>query len=105
MSSSLDSAIRTSATRISHYIEVHRGHPEVSFQEHVRRRCKERAARVSSRKLVYLDTLAWKCLADYRQGKTNLTPAMKEFGAAMERTAQTGRFAFPISVPTYFELD
>ncbi|KEY87493.1 hypothetical protein PC358_17740 [Pseudomonas capeferrum] len=29
---------------------------------------------------------------------------MKEFGASIEQAAQTGKFAFPIGVPTYFEL-
>lgn len=105
MSQSLDSAIRASAARISHYIEVHRSHPEVSFFDHVSQRRKERAARASSLKLIYLDTNAWKCMADFRQNKPNLTPAMKAFGASMQRILQTGKFAFPIGIPTYFELD
>lgn len=105
MSPSLDSAIRASANRISHYIEVHRGHPQVSLYDHIRKRRSERAARASSLKLIYLDTNAWKCVSDFRLNKANLTPAMKTFGASIERVIQTGRFAFPIGVPTYFELD
>lgn len=105
MSTFLDSAIRASATRLSQYIEAHRGHPEISFHDHVKQRRREKAAHASSFKLICLDTLAWKCLADYRQNKTTLTAAMKEFGANIDRAAQTGRFAFPVSVPTFFELD
>lgn len=105
MSPSLDSAIKASAARLSHYIEVHRGHPELSHHEHVKKRRNERAAKASSRKLIYLDTNAWKCAADYQQNKTNLTPAMVAFGASIKRAVQTGRFVFPIGVPTYFELD
>ncbi len=63
------------------------------------------AARASLLKLVYLDTNAWKCVSDFRRKKTSLTPAMKAFGATIERAVQTGRIAFPIGVPTYFELD
>ncbi|MFG9472269.1 hypothetical protein ACEPXR_07865 [Pseudomonas aeruginosa] len=105
MSSSLDSAARASANRISHFIEVHRGHPQVSLYDHIKRQRSERAARASLLKLVYLDTNAWKCVSDFRRNKTSLTPAMKAFGATIERAVQTGRIAFPIGVPTYFELD
>lgn len=105
MPPSLESAIRASATRLSHYIEVHREHPEVSFHEHVKQRRRDQAVRASSFKLIYFDTLAWKCVADYQQNKATLTAAMKAFGASIERAVLTGRFAFPIGVPTYFELD
>lgn len=104
MSSSLESAIQTSAGRISHFIEVHRGNTDVSFSDHIKQRRREKVAHASSFKLIYLDTLAWKCLADYRQGKPTLTEAMKEFGASIEQAVQTGRFAFPIGLPTYYEL-
>ncbi|WP_155628583.1 hypothetical protein [Burkholderia stagnalis] len=105
MSSSLESAIRTSVTRLGHYIEVHREHPEISFHDHVEQRRRDKAVRASSFKLIYLDTLAWKCVADYRQNKATLTAAMKAFGASIERAVQTEHFAFPIGVPTYLELD
>lgn len=104
MPSSLESAFQASAARINHFIEVHRDHPGVSFSEHVKRRQREKVAHASSFKLIYLDTLAWKCLADYRQGKPTLTEGMKEFGASIEQAVQTGRFAFPIGLPTYYEL-
>lgn len=105
MPPSLESAIRASATRLSHYIEVHRVHPEVSFHEHIKQRRRDKAVRASSFKLIYLDTMAWKCVVDYQQNKASLTEAMKAFGASIKRAVLTGRFAFPIGVPTYFELD
>src|ERR1700731_1290603 len=104
MTSSLDSAIRTAATRLDHYIDVHTGQSAVSLFDRVQKRRKEIAERAKSFKLIYLDTNAWKCVADYRHNKPNLTTAMKAFGACVERVAQTGKFAFPIGVPTYFEL-
>lgn len=104
MSPSLESAIQASAARLGHYIEIHRDHPEVSFVEHVKQRRKDKVTHASSFKLIYLDTLAWKCLADFRLGKSTLTSAMKGFGASIEQAVRTGQFAFPIGVPTYFEL-
>ncbi len=44
-------------------------------------------------------------MADYRQGKSNLTPAMVAFGQSLERAAKTDAFVFPIGLPTFFELD
>jgi len=104
MSPSLESTIQASAARLAHYIEVHRGHVDVSFAEHVKQRRRDKITHASSFKLIYLDTLAWKCLADFRQGKPTLTAAMKGFGASIEQAVQTRKFAFPIGVPTYFEL-
>ncbi|MBC5786390.1 hypothetical protein H8N03_25860 [Ramlibacter sp. USB13] len=86
-------------------IELHRHRPEVTLAAHVRTRRKERADRAKARDLIYLDTNAWKCMADYRQKKPNLTPAMVAFGEALERAAQKDAFAFPIGLPTFFELD
>lgn len=104
MSPSLESTIQASAARLAHYIEVHRGNSHVSFAEHVKQRRRDKITHASSFKLIYLDTLAWKCLADFRQGKSTLTAAMKVFSTSIEQAVQTGRFAFPIGVPTYFEL-
>lgn len=105
MSQSLDSAIKASAIKLGHYIEIHRRHPQVSFYDHIKKRRSEKAACASSLKLIYLDTNAWKCVADFRLNKPSLTAAMRAFGAMVERVAQTGQFVFPIGVPTYFELD
>lgn len=44
-------------------------------------------------------------MADFRQKKPTLTTAMVAFGQILERTARTDAFAFPIGLPTFFELD
>lgn len=105
MSQSLNSTIKATVARLNEFIEIHRNHLGVNFSDHVRARRKERLARLSTKKWIYLDTNAWKCMADYRQRKPNLTPAMAAFGRALEQAAQGGAFVFPIGLPTFFELD
>jgi hypothetical protein len=105
MSHTLDRAIKASAGRLSEYIETHRNFPKVTLSGHIRQMRRERAARASAKRLIYLDTNAWKCMADYRQQKASLTPPMNAFGASLEQAAKTGAFAFPIGLPTFFELD
>jgi len=105
MRQSLQSAIRAVAARLDHFIELNRTRPTISLAEHVRASRKERAARVSGKELIYLDTNAWKCIADYRRGKQNLTAAMTVFAQALERASTTEAFVFPIGLPTFFELD
>jgi len=105
MSQPLESAIQLAAARLNDFIELHRGRRKVALADHVRARRKERSTRATTRELIYLDTNAWKCMADYRQGKPNLTPAMVTFGQNLERAARTDAFVFPIGLPTFFELD
>jgi hypothetical protein len=105
MSQPLESAIQLTAARLNDFIDLHRGRRGVTLADHVRARRKERSARVTTRELIYLDTNAWKCMADCRQGKPNLTPAMVAFGQNLERAARTDAFVFPIGLPTFFELD
>lgn len=105
MSQLLESTIQLTVERLSDFIELHRGRRDVTLADHVRARRKEISDRVATRELIYLDTNAWKCMADYRQGKSNLTPAMVAFGQNLERAARTDAFVFPIGLPTFFELD
>lgn len=105
MSQSLESAMYATAARLNDFIELHRNRREVTIADHVRRRRGERAVRAGAKKLIYLDTNAWKCMADYRQKKASLTPAMVSFGEALEHAARTDAFVFPIGLPTFFELD
>lgn len=101
----LESTIHTAAARLSHFIELHRTRRDVTHADHVKARRRERALQTSTKELIYLDTNAWKCMADYRQNKANLTPAMMAFGQVLERVAQRDTFVFPIGLPTFFELD
>jgi hypothetical protein len=90
---------------LSNFIDLHRDHSDVSFSSHVRAKRKDKVARVNAKELIYLDTMAWKCMADYRQNNPKLTPEMASFGRALAGAAATNKFIFPIGLPTYFELD
>ncbi|MNZ57951.1 hypothetical protein D3C78_759470 [compost metagenome] len=105
MTQAFETAIKASIAQLSHYIDIHKARPNVNFAEHVRQKRMDLASRVSTKKLVYLDTNAWKCIADFREGKSNLTSAMSAFALSLERAAQSGAFVFPIGLPTFFELD
>ena len=105
MSQPISSAIAATAARLNEFIEVHRSRSDVTFVNHVRAKRKAIADRASLKKRIYLDTNAWKCMADYRQRKPSLTPAMTCFGKVLEQAAQSGEFVFPIGLPTFFELD
>ena len=52
-----------------------------------------------------MDSNAWKCLADFANNKPRLTSEMKYFAKAIERCRLSGNFAFPIGLPTFFEMD
>lgn len=104
ISPSFDSKAHEMLPRIDYYLEIHRGQAQVSFAEHVRARRREKSAQAKAFTLIYLDTNAWKCVSDYRLGKV-LRPEMTLYVQALEQAAASGKFAFPIGAPTYFELD
>ena len=101
----LESVIQSVVARLNYFIDLHRQRPAVTYAEHVLQSRKERAARIGARELIYLDTNGWKCMADYRQRKPNLTPAMVAFGQALEAAARKDAFVFPIGLPTFFEME
>ena len=105
MSTKLQEVIHASARQLGDHIERHRLTPDVTLAEHIRSKRADRAARAASKKLIYLDTNAWKCLADFRQGKPRLTAAMIDFAKSMERTRSSETCLFPIGLPTFLELD
>lgn len=105
MTTTFGQTFQSAAQRINYHLERHRGSPQISLPEHIRAARKERASRISSKHLIYLDTNAWKCLADYKEGKPRLTTAMTDFAQAMERAQSSDKFVFPIGLSTFFELD
>lgn len=105
MSTKLQETIRASAHKLGEHIEKHQLTPEVKLPAHIRAKRAERAALVDSKRIIYLDTNAWKCLADFQQAKPRLTPAMIAFAQAMESHLSSGKYVFPIGLPTFFELD
>lgn len=96
---------QASAVQLGENIKRHSPTPQVTFAEHLRRVRKERAELIRDKRLIYLDTNAWKCLADHQLNKPRLTPAMSAFATAIGRARQSGKFVFPIGLATFFELD
>jgi hypothetical protein len=86
------------------HIEHHR-HSKTSFTEHILSVRQDRAHAASSKHIICLDTNALKCLADHHQGKQNLTASMIAFCHAANDAISSGRFIFPIGLPSFFELD
>jgi hypothetical protein len=105
MPSTLDQVLKTSATRLGENIDRHRATKHVSLDDHVQQTRSRRAARIVTKRIVYLDTNAWKCLADFHQARPTLTSAMSEFAIAIHKTMQRDDTIFPIELATFFELD
>lgn len=101
----LDTAARIAVDRIQHLTDAYEGQSEVNLSQHVRAKRREKALKAKEFKLIYLDTNAWKCAADFRLGKTSLSTEMRYFGTMIERAAVSGKFAFPVGMPTLLELD
>lgn len=97
--------LRALARRISERMEIYRANADISLAEHIRASRRIRAQRIAGRQIVYLDTNAWKTIADVRQGKPKVTPDRVRFEEQVRRALETGRFLFPIGLATYFELD
>ncbi|MPQ69531.1 MULTISPECIES: hypothetical protein [unclassified Pseudomonas] len=97
--------IESASKRIDLHIERHRLTQQVSLPDHIRAVRRDRVARIGHRRLIYLDTNAWKCLADHQQGKPGLTPAMIEFAEAMVHARSSNNFIFPMGVTSFLELD
>ena len=96
---------QASAAQLGENIKRHSQTPQVTFAEHIRRVRKERSELIRDKRLIYLDTNAWKCLADHQLNKPRLTSAMSDFAAAIGRVRESGQFVFPIGLATFFELD
>lgn len=101
----IEDATIASLLRLEHYLDIHQGHEHVSYVDHIRMRRREKTIQAQAFKLIYLDTNAWKCAADRRQGKELKTPEMERFADVLERAASSGEFAFLIGAPNFFELD
>lgn len=93
------------AEQLTSHENTYAGQPGVSLAQHIRLKRKELAASAKGYRLIYLDTNAWKCVADFQSGKPTLKPEMQYFAAMVERASNSDVFAFPIGAPTLFELD
>jgi hypothetical protein len=103
-SSPLDKYLHTDQKLAAERFRFHRAHPEAScdeYRENQRRAIRER---IQSKRVIYLDTNAWKCLSDYKRTKTTLTSGMVSFAQTMNSESVRSRCVFPIGVATLFEL-
>lgn len=103
-SSPLDKFLHQSTSIFSERYPFHLQHADVPLQEHIRNRHEEIFEKISSKKVVYLDTNAWKCISDYMRGKTKLTPHMTAFAKLATSAEVLARCIFPMGLATIFEL-
>lgn len=96
-------AKQQAAARLSDFIKIHQRSMSVSFSEHVTNRRKELLAVIENRKIIYLDTNAWKCVSDFKRGKT-LSSDMSAFCKAITSEDILSKCVFPIGLSTLFEL-
>lgn len=106
MKEKLREIFEQSAKTLNIYAAAHRDKDSVSYTAYIRLARQERVKTIRSKRIIYLDTMAWKCLADYKQGKRErLTAANIVFALAMEDAVKSKKFVFPIGLTTFFELD
>lgn len=84
-------------------LSAHRESQHLSFTSYVNKCQHLLAENIKGRKIVYLDTMAWKCLSDFKRGK-ELRPEMEAFCREMTAPETPNKFVFPIGLHTMFEL-
>lgn len=96
-------AKQQAAARLSEFIKIHQQSMNVSFAEHVANRRRELLSVIGNRRIIYLDTNAWKCLSDFKRGKP-LNADMIAFCKAITSDGILKKCVFPIGLSTLFEL-
>lgn len=93
-------------SRFTELLAKHSGSLEssVSYDDYVNERRAFLYSAIGDRKIVYLDTNAWKCLSDFQRGKTTLTADMVDYSTEMFKENTCDKFLFPITMSTIFEL-
>ncbi len=97
-------AKQQAAARLSEFIKIHQQSMNVSFSEHVANRRKELLSVIGNRKVIYLDTNAWKCVSDFKRGNKTLTADMLAFCKSITSEDILQKCVFPIGLSTLFEL-
>lgn len=82
----------------------HRAHPNVSYDAYYEERILGIHKRIKSKRVIYLDTNAWKCLSDYAREKATLNAGMLDFAHMMNTEHILAKCVFPIGPVTLFEL-
>jgi len=104
VASPLDKYLQSDQVMASDRFVFHRANPDVTFDEYRQNQRRTIRERVQSKRIIYLDTNAWKCLSDYERGKTNLIDAMVDFAQTMNSERVRNNCVFPIGSATLFEL-
>ncbi|WP_186166594.1 hypothetical protein [Burkholderia gladioli] len=100
----LDKYLSSDKVTASERFAFHRANPAVSFDEYRQDQRRKIRDRIQSKRIIYLDTNAWKCLSDYARGKPNLNEAMVDFAQTMNSDRIRDNCVFPIGPATLFEL-
>lgn len=103
-SSPLDKYIPDNRSELYERFRAHLKNPDISVNEYREAQRKEVRNDVAGKKIIYLDTNAWKCLSDYERGKSSLTTDMQEFAKLMNSPQILDTCVFPIGTSTMLEL-
>ncbi len=103
-SSPLDKYLSREQVMASERFTFHRAHPDVSYHDYRESQCRAIHDRIKAKRIIYLDTNAWKCLSDYVRGRTTLSNEMLDFASTMNSEQVRSNCIFPIGITTLFEL-
>jgi len=103
-SNPLDKFLSDDQVIASERFEFHLGHQEVSYDDYAKNQRQAIQDCIKSKRIIHLDTNAWKCLSDYEREKTALTDAMVDFAHTMNSEQVRNKCIFPIGIATLFEL-
>jgi hypothetical protein len=100
----LDKYIPDNRSEVYERFNAHLKNPDVSINEYREVQREKVRNSLAGKKIIYLDTNAWKCLSDYERGKSTLSAAMQEFAALMNSPQILNTCVFPIGTSTMLEL-
>ncbi|CAJ5451202.1 hypothetical protein [Burkholderia glumae] len=100
----LDKYLQNDKVMASERFAFHLANPTVSLDEYRKEQRRKIREHIQSKRIIYLDTNAWKCLSDYTRQKTTLNEAMVDFAKTMNSDRVRENCVFPIGAATLFEL-
>lgn len=100
----LEKYLSSKKVMVSDRFAFHCENREGSFDEYRQDQRRKISSCILSKRIVYLDTNAWKCLSDYARGKAELSKAMVEFAETMNSERTREKCVFPIGPATLLEL-
>lgn len=100
----LDKYIKAGEIKSSERFKYHLANKKVSVDDYRKNQRSLIFEKIKSKKIIYLDTNAWKCLSDYARGKPKLTEQMIDFAKIMNSNHILENCVFPMGATTLFEL-